>query len=315
VLGYAPDDIVYVQLPLSFDYGLYQLFLAAASGAQVWLAGPADGGPALLRSLRRSAATVLPAVPPMADGLVRMLRRSQTQQLALRMFTSTGAAILPETVRSLRSAVPGLRIHLMFGLTECKRATIMPADGDLDRPGSCGRALPGTEVFIIGDGGRRLPAGEVGEIVVRGANVMSGYWRRPGDSRRVFPCAEGLFPELRTGDYGWLDEAGYLYFAGRRDDIYKEKGYRVSAAEVETGAPRVPGVLDAAVVPADGQSGAVLAVTGPLSAAEVLHGMTSQIEDFKIPRNCLRVNELPRNCNGKVDRKAIMLLARQAGNA
>jgi acyl-CoA synthetase (AMP-forming)/AMP-acid ligase II len=304
-LRYTDDDTVFCPLPLSFDYGLYQLFLAAQAGAHVWLGRPADVGPTLLHSLRRSRATVLAAVPAVAQALDRMLARSPGALPPLRLLTNTGAAMPPSVLAGLRSRLPGLRVQLMFGLTECKRTTIMPPDGDLERPGSCGLPLAGTEVLIVGDDGAVLPPGEIGQIVVRGPHVMAGYWRRPELTAERFPRAEGLFPQLRTGDYGWRDEAGYLYFVGRRDDIYKERGFRVSATEVEAAAARVPGVEAAAVLPPSGDTPSILFAATALSTAHLLDGLREQLEEFKIPHRCVIVERLPLSGNGKVDKKAL----------
>lgn len=315
VLCYRPDDTVYSPLPLSFDYGLYQLYLGALSGAHVWLGRPTEIGPPLLTHLSRSQATVLPAVPTVADALARLLQRAGQRNLKLRLLTNTGAAMPQQTLDELRSACPNLRVQLMFGLTECKRATIMPVDGDLARPGSSGRALPGTEVFVIDEQGNRQPPGTTGEIAVRGPHVMSGYWRRPELTAQRFHRAEGLFPELRTGDYGRLDDEGYLYVTGRRDDLYKANGFRVSAAEVEAAARRVAGVRTAALLPPDGPRPALLFVTGEVTPAQVLHAMREQIEEFKIPPHCSALDTLPRTGNGKVDRKALAALALEAHDA
>ncbi|MEV6436597.1 class I adenylate-forming enzyme family protein [Streptomyces anulatus] len=307
VLNYRADDVVYCPLPLSFDYGLYQLFLGALSGAHIVLGSAAEAGPALLRSLLDSGATVLPAVPSVAESLAWLLGRA-SRQPALRLVTNTGAALSTETLNALRAAIPGLKGQVMFGLTECKRATIMPPDGDLLRPGSCGLPLPGTEVFTVDDEGNRLPAGETGEITVRGPHVMSGYWRRPELNAQRFPQRDGLFPELRTGDYGRLDEDGYLYFSGRRDDLYKERGFRVSATEVEAAAHRVPEVVSAAVLPPSGKKSALLVVVTDLEPQAVLERMQDQIEEFKIPRRCVVLDALPLSRNGKVDRKELTAL-------
>jgi acyl-CoA synthetase (AMP-forming)/AMP-acid ligase II len=279
------------------------------------MGAPTEVGPSLVGNLVRANATVLPAVPAVAEALSALLRRRPKPAPALRLLTNTGAAMPTGTLESLREAIPGLRVQLMFGLTECKRATIMPVDGDLDRPGSSGRALPGTEVFVIGESGERLPAGEVGEIVVRGPNVMAGYWRRPELTEEKFPRVDGLFPELRTGDYGRLDEEGYLYFDGRRDDIYKERGFRVSATEVETAARGVPGVREAAVLVPKDTRPAWLFVTGDLAAEGVLDAMRTRIEEFKIPASCLRVGTLPLTGNGKVDRKALASMVEEVPGA
>ncbi|OIJ91606.1 class I adenylate-forming enzyme family protein [Streptomyces monashensis] len=310
-LDYRSDDVVYCPLPLSFDYGLYQVYLAALSGARLHLATVAEVGPPLLRSLEEAGATVLPSMPSVSDRLAWLLGRSSGGPSRLRLLTNTGAALSETTMTALRAALPHLRIQVMYGLTECKRTAIMPPDGDLDHPGSCGLPLPGTEVFIVDDDGDRLPAGEIGQIVVRGPNVMAGYWRRPELTAARFPRAEGLFPELRTGDYGWQDKDGYLYFSGRRDDLYKERGFRLSTTEVEAAATRVDGVTSAAVLPPEGKRTALLAVVADITADQVRAGMRDHIEPFKIPRRCVRLDALPTNGNGKVDRKKLTALIEQ----
>ncbi|MFM9622259.1 AMP-binding enzyme [Streptomyces turgidiscabies] len=145
---------------------------------------------------------------------------------------------------------------------------------------------------------------------------MAGYWRRPDLDAERFFRAEGLFPELRTGDYGWLDDQGFLYFAGRRDDLYKERGFRISATEVEAAAHRVEGVTSAAVLTPHGQRGAVLAVVVDAVEAEAVRDrMREHIEPFKIPRRCVRLDALPTNGNGKVDRKKLAALLDRSGTA
>ncbi|MEW1873640.1 AMP-binding protein [Streptomyces caelestis] len=315
-LAYRADDIVYSPLPLSFDYGLYQMFLTFLAGAQLRVGHVAEVGPPLLRALQDSKATVLAAVPSVSDRLAWLVHRAKNKP-ALRLLTNTGAALSEKTIADLREAIPTLRVQLMYGLTECKRATIMPPDGDLQRPGSSGKALPGTEVFTIDDDGKRLPAGEVGQFVVRGSHVMAGYWRRPEMTAERFHRRDGLFPELRTGDYGWMDDEGYLYFSGRRDDLYKERGFRVSATEVEAAARRVEGVDSAAVLPPGPKTGhtAVLAVVTELDGPAVLARMQGLIEDYKIPRRCVPVPHLPTNHNGKVDRQALTNLIHDPAHA
>ena len=309
-LGYRADDVIFCPLPLSFDYGMYQIFLATLAGARVQLATAADAGPGLLAELHRTGATVLPAVPGVARGLARLLSRPAAQPPLLRLLTNTGSAMPDAVLHELRDRIPGLGVQLMFGLTECKRTTIMPVDEDLRRPGSGGRALPGTEVFAVDPDGRRLPPGEVGELVVRGPNVMAGYWRRPELTAQRFPRADGLFPQLRTGDFGWLDGEGYLYFVGRRDDIYKQRGFRVSATEVEVAATRIAGVEAAAVLPPGGdRAEAMLIAVTRLAPHEVLALLHTQLEEFKVPRQCRVVSTIPLTGNGKVDRAGLVRLA------
>jgi acyl-CoA synthetase (AMP-forming)/AMP-acid ligase II len=312
VLRYRDSDVVYCPLPMSFDYGMYQLFLGAVSGAHVWLGRPAEVGPGLLSNLDGAKATVLPAVPAVAEALGRLLRRRPGAVTGLRLLTNTGAAMPAPVLSELRAAIPGLRVQLMFGLTECKRATIAPPDADLARPGTSGLALPGTEVFTVDESGCRLGPGEIGEITVRGPNVMSGYWRQPVLTARRFVQRDGLFPELRTGDHGWLDEDGYLYFIGRHDDLYKERGFRVSATEVEAAARRLPGVSSAVVLPPSPDRPAVLVAVSDESPDRILAGMRQEIEEFKIPGRCLVVDRLPLTGNGKVDRAAVAAMLVEA---
>jgi acyl-CoA synthetase (AMP-forming)/AMP-acid ligase II len=304
-LRYTDRDVVYCPLPLSFDYGLYQVFLCARARAHLWLGAPAEAGPSLVANLDRSGATVLAGVPVVAQALAKLLRR-RPAALGLRLLTNTGSAMPPAVLAELRERVPGLRVQLMFGLTECKRVAIMPPDGDLERPGASGLPLPGTEVTVVDESGRPLPPGEIGELVVRGPHVMAGYWRRPEETARRFPRVEGLFPELRTGDYGWLDQDGYLYFAGRRDDIYKQRGFRVSATEVEAAACRIPGVRAAALIPpADDGAGATLFVAGDLTDAELHMKLRDELEDFKLPSRCVVLDDLPLTPSGKVAKPAL----------
>ncbi|MCM6777136.1 acyl--CoA ligase [Nocardia sp. CDC159] len=309
-IGYTPADIVFVPLPLAFDYGLYQLFLGALGGAHIHLGAPAEGGAALLRGVERARATVLAATPPIAETLVWLLDRARTRPDALRLITTTGAALSAPTARALRAALPGVRLQIMYGLTECKRVSIMPPDEDLRRPGASGRALPGTEVIVAGPDGAALPIGEIGEFVVRGPHVMAGYWRRAALTEQTFGTAPDGERFLRTGDFGWLDADGYLYVDGRRDDVYKERGHRVSVLEIEAAARAVPEVRSAVVVPPGAGGSAVLVVSGPVVPAALLVRLRALIEPYKVPRECVVLDELPLTPNRKVDRRAVAELVR-----
>ncbi|MGP3922831.1 class I adenylate-forming enzyme family protein [Streptomyces sp. 8N616] len=309
-LKYRRDDVVYTPLPLSFDYGKYQLFLGLLSGAHIRLGSTAEAGPPLLRNLVRSQATVLPALPAIAETLAWLLARHQGEPPPLRLLTNTGAAMPPKTLAQLRAALPHMSVQLMYGLTECKRVAINPPDEDLRRPGASGRPLPGTHVHVADENGNPLPPGEVGEFIVRGPHVMDGYWKCPEQTAQRFLRDDGQQPALRTGDYGWMDPEGYLYVQGRRDDIYKERGFRVSTTEVEAAAQAIRGVRLAAVLPPghhpeSARPSSVLVVTGDLTAEQTLAALRLQIEPYKIPRRCLALDSLPLSGNGKVDKKAL----------
>jgi amino acid adenylation domain-containing protein len=304
-LGYAASDTVFCCLPLSFDYGLYQIFLACAAGARLVLAEESDAGPPLAVRLAQQDASVLPLVPSMAVTLCRLLRRGGAVPRSLRMVTNTGADLAAPLCQRLRSEVPGLAVVAMFGLTECKRVSIAEPNSDLTRPGTVGRPLPGTEVLVTGDDGRPAAPGEPGGLLVRGPHVMAGYWNAPELTAARFRRDALGQPVLHTGDLCRVDEDGYLYFLGRADDIYKQRGVRVSATEVEAAALEIPGVELAAALPPDGRHGARVAVTGDLTPVLLADGLRARLGAAKVPGDCRVVPALPLAVNGKIDRRAL----------
>ncbi|NDZ75689.1 AMP-binding protein [Streptomyces sp. SID10362] len=304
-LGYRADDVILVAVPVSFDYGLYQILLSVIAGAQVLLTSP-DRHVRLPGTLREHGVTVVPLVPSLAEMLLTLERRERRPAPPVRLFTNTGAALTTPVIDRLRAAFPGAGVSPMFGTTECKRITVLEPDGDLAHPGSVGRALDGTEVLILDDDGRPLPPGTVGEIAVRGPHVMAGYWRAPEQTALRFrPDPATGRVTLHTGDYGHLDADGHLYFEGRRDDLFKRKGVRMGTLEIETAALDIAGVTAAAALaPAEGRDLTLYAVTG-LTADEVLAGLTERLEAAKVPAACHLLDALPLTPNGKTDKQRL----------
>lgn len=300
-------DVVGVFLPLSFDYGLYQVHLALQAGATLAVGRSGHVGPGLVRKLCAWQVTVLPLMPNIASTLLRLLKRDPAQtRPPLRSVTNTGAELAPRVVDELRAALPGCRVFVMFGLTECKRVSILdPADFERKR-GSVGTPLDDTECFVVDDEGQPVATGAIGELVVRGPHVMSGYWRAPElTAKRFRRFGAGLEMALFTGDRCSLDEDGFLYFHGREDDIYKVAGFRISALEVEDVASGVSGVREAAVVPPRNGEDPVLFVTGDNEPATIVAELRERLEDYKVPPRIIRVARMPVNANGKVDKQAL----------
>ncbi|MFC8569896.1 class I adenylate-forming enzyme family protein [Streptomyces sp. NPDC057245] len=307
-LNYRADDVVLTAVPLSFDYGLYQIMLTALAGAELLLSGPADHA-RLLGFARDHGATVVPLVPSLGELLVRLASRDP-RPTRVRLFTNTGAALNAPLIASLRETFPGAAVAPMYGTTECKRITVLEPDGDLARPGSVGPALPGTEVLVLDDDGRPLPPGHTGELCVRGPHVMAGYWRAPEQTALRFRRArDGGGPvTLHTGDYGRLDEDGHVYFQGRKDDLFKRRGSRMSSVEIEAAVLDIDGVREAALLVPEEDRDMVLFVVGEragLTAEHVLSRLADRLEAAKVPDECRVLDALPLTPNGKTDRKEL----------
>ncbi|WP_446226127.1 class I adenylate-forming enzyme family protein [Nocardia sp. IBHARD005] len=303
-LAYRADDRVALLLPLSFDYGLYQVLLTFAARGELVLADASSPG-AMLQAIYAHEVTVLPLVPAVATMLSALMARRGPAP-AVRSVTSTGADLAEHRISELRTVFPSAAMIAMYGITECKRVSIAEPDAGLTRPGTVGRPLDGTSVQIIDESGAPLPLGTVGQIVAYGPHVMDGYWGPPERSDGVFGTTEDGRRFLRTGDYGRLDADGYLYIEGRRDDIFKVKGVRTSSAEIAAAAEQVAGVGQAVTVPPTHDSPYLVVITGTVEPAVVLAGMARHLEPQKIPDDCVVVPALPLTSNGKIDVRSVV---------
>jgi long-chain acyl-CoA synthetase len=300
------SDIVINVLPLSFDYGLYQLLMAFKFGGTLVLERSFTYPAQVLSLMAKERVTGFPGVPTIYAILLQM-EISAFDLSSLRYLTNTASALPPSHILQLRDKFPWARLYSMYGLTETKRTLYLPPEQLDARPGSVGIAIPGTEVWIEDELGNRLGPGAVGELVVRGRHVMRGYWEAPqATAQRYRP---GSVPGERlcyTGDLFRLDEEGYLYFVGRKDDIIKSRGEKVAPKEVENVLYAIPGVVEAAVIgvpdPVLGQAvKAILVVESvQLSEAQVLAYCRSHLEDFMVPKMVEFRSELPKTDSGKI---------------
>ena len=309
------DDVVLSALPLSFDYGLYQVLMAFKAGATLVLERSFAYPQTILERLIEEKATGFPIVPTVAAMICRMKEWGSDRFPHLRYITSTAAPLAPAHISRLRSLFPTAKIYSMYGLTECKRVSYLPPE-ELDvRPASVGRAIPNTEVYIVDEWGARVGPGEVGELVVRGAHVMKGYWEREEETERALK--PGPLPGekvLYTGDLFRMDSDGYLYFVARKDDIIKTRGEKVSPKEVEAVLYRLPEIAEAAVVGVQdevlGQAvKAVVVLTEGtrLTAQEISRHCARYLEEFMIPKYVEFREGLPKNDHGKILKAALAL--------
>jgi long-chain acyl-CoA synthetase len=305
------DDVILDVLPLSFDYGLYQVFLAFKAGARLVLERSFAYPTVLLELLEEERVTALPLVPMMAALLVRQ-ELSAYDLSSLRYITNTGAVLPPAHIAELRRQVPQVQIFSMYGLTECKRVSFLAPEQIDRRPSSVGKAMDNVEVFVIDDKGQRRETG-VGELVVRGSNVMQGYWRAPEETARALrECPPTYERLLYTGDLFRIDEDGFLHFLGRNDDMIKSRGEKVSPREVEGVLHELPGVIEAVVVGVPdavlGQAVKAFLKLDPgvqLSEQQVSRHAAERLEDFMVPQIVEFVATMPRTASGKIDRREL----------
>ncbi|MGN6190374.1 MAG: class I adenylate-forming enzyme family protein [Conexibacter sp.] len=322
-LEMRPDDRVLCVVPLSFDYGLYQLLMSVRVGATLILERGFAFPGRVLELLAAERITGLPAVPTIFQVLTAALGDAAPPLPHLRFLTNTAAALVPATIDAICAAFPQARLYSMYGLTECKRVSYLPPEQLDARPESVGVPIPGTEAWVEDDGGARLPAGEVGELVVRGAHVMQGYWNDPETTaERLRPGRWPWERVLATGDLFRQDDEGYLYFVGRRDDILKSRGEKVAPREVEAVLHAAEGVRMAAVVGAPDRllGQAIVAYVVPHEGADLLPAAlrrhcAAHLEDYMVPARVELRDELPTTPNGKVDRRALAQAALVAGEA
>jgi amino acid adenylation domain-containing protein len=300
------DDIVINVLPLSFDYGLYQLLMVFKFGGTLILERGFVFPAELLKRIETERVTGLPGVPTVFAVLVQH-DISPYDLSSLRYMSNTAAALPPNHILELQEKFPGVTLFSMYGLTETKRTLYLPPDQLKKRPGSVGIAIPGTEVWVEDEDGRRCKPDEVGELVVRGRHVMRGYWANEEATRERF--RPGPLPGERlcyTGDLFRMDAEGYCYFVGRKDDIIKSRGEKVAPKEIEMVLYRLEGVREAAVV---GVPDAILGSAikayvvcddEHITEKAIIAHCRAHLEDFLVPKYVEFRSELPKTSSGKI---------------
>jgi long-chain acyl-CoA synthetase len=303
-------------LPLSFGYGLTQLFSAIKMGASFHLEKGMAFPHVTLTRMADERVTGFAMVPTIAAMLLGVdLTRYDFS--SVRYITNAGAALPAAHAQRLRSVLPDVRLVLMYGQTECLRISYLEPDEVDRRPDSVGRGMPNQELYVVDSNGAPVAPGEVGELVVRGSHVMRGYWRMPAETAKRL--REGRYSGetvLYTGDLFKQDAEGYLYFVARSDDIIKSRGEKVSPLEVENAIFRMESVAEAIVYGVDhplwGQ--AVRAIVVPkegaqLSARQVQLHCVQHLEDFMVPAEVEIRSDLPKTDNGKIHRAAVISAA------
>ena len=234
------DDVILALLPLSFDYGLSQVTTAMLKGATCVLLDYFLAGD-VVKHIEKHQVTGLAAVPPLWQQLMKAKwPEGATKQL--RYFTNSGGAMPQVTLTQLRETFSNAAPYLMYGLTEAFRSTYLHPSKVDERMGSMGKAIPNAEIMVVREDGTECDPGEPGELVHRGPHVSLGYWNdevKTAERFKPVPVKKNglMLTEMAvfSGDTVKKDEDGFLYFVGRKDEMIKTSGYRVSPMEVEEG--------------------------------------------------------------------------------
>jgi amino acid adenylation domain-containing protein len=307
------DEVILGVLPLAFDYGLYQMLMAFRTGARLVLERSFTFPAQILNLMVDEGVTGFPGVPTIFSILAELKSLKDYDLSKIRYVTNTAAALPVKHILMLRDIFPAARIYSMYGLTECKRCTYLPPQDIERKPSSVGIAIPNTEMWIVDEDGNKVAPGTIGQLVIRGATVMKGYWEKP--EATAVKLKPGPLPGeqvLYTGDHCKMDEEGYLYFVGRMDDIIKSRGEKVAPKEVENMLMNIPGVREAAVIGVPDEilgqaikAFVVLEEGVNMSEKQLQKECQSRLENFMVPKYIVTVPNLPRTDTGKIKKTGL----------
>jgi amino acid adenylation domain-containing protein len=312
-LRLSRTDRILCLLPLAFDYGLYQLLMAVTLGATLVLERSFTYPAEIFARMNECEVTVFPGVPTIFSMLLAADGRKHLSFPYVTRVTNTAAALPDDFVTRLRRVFPNALIYRMYGLTECKRVSYLAPELVDEKPGSVGKAIPGTEVFLLTPEGHPVAPGETGILHVRGPHVMAGYWNRPDLSAEMLK--PGILPGERvlcTHDLFRMDADGFLYFVGRTDDIIKTRGEKVSPVEVENVLHHIPGISEVAVVGVPdavlGQAIRAYVVLEPaaeLTEKQIRALSARWLENFMVPKDIVFCDSLPKTSTGKFSKRLL----------
>jgi long-chain acyl-CoA synthetase len=311
----AGKETAILPLPLYHVYALTANLIFMRIGAHVILITNPRDIPAFITELKRQTFTAMIGVNTLYNALLNAPQFAQVRTDKLKMANAGGMAVQRAVAERWKQAT-GVPLMESYGLTETSPGAISNPLG-ADWTGTIGVPIPSTEAAILDDDGAELPLGEVGEICVRGPQVMKGYWNRPDETARV------LTPDgwLRTGDMGYMDERGYVKITDRKKDMIIVSGFKVFPNEVEDVVMQHPGVLEvAAIAVPDPKSGeAVKVIVVPkdpgLTEQAVLEHCRRSLTAYKVPRIVeLRSEPLPKSNIGKILRRELRQQAREAAS-
>ena len=309
-LRLSEEDRIILLLPLAFDYGLYQLLMSITIGGSLIVEQSFTFQASVYKQMEMFKPTVFPGVPTIYAMMIATNKKTGLSFDFVNKITNTAAALPSEFIPDLKKIFPGALIFKMYGLTECKRVCYLEPELIDIKTGSVGKAIPGTEVFLLSPDGKPVPPGERGILHIRGPHIMLGYWNKEELSREML--RQGFLPGERilcSNDWFKMDEEGFLYFMGRNDDIIKTRGEKVSPAEIENVLYKIAGIKEAAVIgiPDEIMGEAIIAFVtthdqSKRDEKEILKECMARLELFMVPQRIVFLDEMPKSSNSKIDK-------------
>ena len=305
VLKNSPSDIIWNCLPLAFDYGMYQLFLALSSESSFYIS-PQPMISMIPKILVEKKITGFPVVPSLLGMLIKSKLLSRVSITTLRYITSTGDLLPVTWIKKFEQLLPNTTVVPMYGITECKRVAIMPLDESNKKYcGSCGLPLPGIEVQIE----KESPDDPFGELIVYGPNVMKGYWKDAESTGFGYDSQRQQF-SFRTGDLFSQDNEGFLYFVERKSTFIKTNGYRISGKEIDDFLLSKIDHIDEIFtlgIPDEILGQRIITIISSKCSLKDINKCVSMLPIYMRPSEVILVDyELPKNSNGKIDKNQIM---------
>lgn len=325
-LSMNDSDTILCALPLSFDYGLYQVLFSFFIDLKVVLYNQPLQPYRIMKALNNHAISIFPVVPALASMLDRMLALPNNK-VNLRMITNTGGHLDTKIIKSLKEKIPGVEIFPMYGLTECKRALYLPPDAVESKPGSVGIPIPGLDaaVFIadnkVGSSANNdivqyceARPGEVGELFIRGSTIMQHYTNKEGTAgARLIQGKYRNDVWLATGDLFCRDEDGFFYFKGRKKELIKQGAYCLYPPDIEEIFMQNEQIQMTCVVGKSDEDGLEtgyayiqLKENTPENKQEVNRWIKNNMDPNYRPRKILFIDEFPLNNNGKIDKNILI---------
>lgn len=312
-LRLSEEDRIMLLLPLAFDYGLYQLLMAITVGGTLIIEQSFIFPASIYRNIEKYKPTVFPGVPTIYAMMIASAKENPLTFSCIQKVTNTAAALPSEFIPDLKKIFPNALIFKMYGLTECKRVCYLEPELVDIKPQSVGKAIPGTEVFLLNSEGSPVTNGESGILHIRGPHVMLGYWNKEELSKEMLK--QGNLPGERvlcSNDLFKMDADGFLYFQGRTDDIIKTRGEKVSPIEIENVIYKIDGIKEVAVIGIPDEIMGELIVayittheTAHLNEKEIQKECMNKLEAFMVPQKVIFLKSMPKSPNGKIDKKEL----------